>query len=619
MSSKKSTQYWRNKHHNSRRKPSISSRKKCNCLKKHHTTQSLVFPSIWKKLRENNQLCDGKVQCEDGVVFNIHRIILSAVSPYFRALFTNSNNRGCPEIKDANVQISSGAFKVIIDYAYTGNCVINKSNVFEVLKYADRYEILDVVENCCEFLVDHLDPNNCLQVLKFAMEFGHCHLIQQVKIYLHQHFPNIFKDNEEFCNLSFYHLKQILSDDCLNVKSEEIVFEAIKTWVSSALCNRKKYLPELIKCVRLGHLSKEKIAKIAYWPTIQADPASSLYITDILGKISDYGDIDAKPLSSYLLRPRIPYDILFAIGGWSAGSPTSFIETYDNRADKWLVSKDTDVLARAYHGICTYNGKIYIIGGFDGNEYFNTVRCYDPATHIWHDCACMYHSRCYVSVVLCNNKVYAMGGYNGRSRMNSAERFDPKANFWEVITPMQRQRSDASAAALHDKVYIVGGFNGQEVMNSAEMFDPSTNQWSCIPKMISARSGVSLLAYHDALYAIGGFNGYTRLASTEKYIPDKSTTWIEVSGMMTPRSNFGTVILDDYIYVIGGFNGSTTINYVEYYDRELDEWMDAASMNLNRSALCACVISGLPNSKDYSFLDRSQKQQNEDVKGNCKV
>lgn len=36
-----------------------------------------------------------------------------------------------------------------------------------------------------------------------------------------------------------------------------------------------------------------------------------------------------------LARPRLPYSILFAIGGWSGGSPTNAIETYDTRADKW--------------------------------------------------------------------------------------------------------------------------------------------------------------------------------------------------------------------------------------------------------------------------------------------
>lgn len=28
--------------------------------------------------------------------------------------------------------------------------------------------------------------------------------------------------------------------------------------------------------------------------------------------------------------------VLFAIGGWSGGSPTAFIETYDTRADRWI-------------------------------------------------------------------------------------------------------------------------------------------------------------------------------------------------------------------------------------------------------------------------------------------
>lgn len=61
-------------------------------------------------------------------------------------------------------------------------------------------------------------------------------------------------------------------------------------------------------------------------------------------------------VSDVLTRPRIPYDILFAIGGWSAGSPTNFIETYDTRADRWLLSVDTDTVPRAYHGLCELRG-----------------------------------------------------------------------------------------------------------------------------------------------------------------------------------------------------------------------------------------------------------------------
>ena len=164
------------------------------------------------------------------------------------------------------------------------------------------------------------------------------------------------------------------------------------------------------------------------------------------------GKID---ISNVIFRPRISYDVLFAIGGWSAGSPTNFVETYDVRADRWLLSSDTDSVPRAYHGLCTLNGIIYVIGGFDGNQYFNTVRRFNPVNHMWNECACMYHHRCYVSVVMSDNKIYAMGGYNGRIRMNTAERYDPIKNQWEIIPPMQKQRSDASAASLNEKVVIL--------------------------------------------------------------------------------------------------------------------------------------------------------------------
>lgn len=58
-------------------------------------------------------------------------------------------------------------------------------------------------------------------------------------------------------------------------------------------------------------------------------------------------------------------------------------------------------------------------------------------------------------------------------------------------------------------------------------------------------------------------------------------------------------------------SGSSTINFVEYYDTETDEWCNAASMNLNRSALSACVISGLTNAKRFTYLGCNELGPNE--------
>ncbi|CAH1119729.1 unnamed protein product [Phaedon cochleariae] len=592
-----------------KRKKSGSVCKKCVCS--HYQNSTFDFPPVWLELRKKSQLCDGVVKCDDGSEFKIHRAILAAVSPYFRALFTNSINRDPTEATEAKMNISGDIFQVFLDYAYTGNCIINKTNVKELLKCADQYQILDVVQLCCNFLMEELAPSNCLDILKFAGQYFCKDLIERGKLYIKHNFSRILKESYEIYNLSAQHLEDILRDDELNVKTEETVFEAIKMWINYSPVRRRTHLFTLIKCVRLGTLTYDSVQEISKWHLLEENSQCKEYLQDVqtvVGSLSQEDDVDY--INNYLFRPRIPYGVLFAVGGWSAGSPTNFLETYDSRADRWLFSVDTDSSPRAYHGLCNLNEIIYMIGGFDGNEYFNTVRCFNPLDHKWSERSCMYYPRCYVSVVVHDGKIFAFGGYNGRTRMNSVERYDPEKNQWEILPPMQKQRSDASAAAVQDKIYVVGGFNGQEVMNSAEAYDTVTKQWSYIPQMNSARSGVSLIAYGNTLYAIGGFNGYTRLATGEKYTPDVSSAWSDIAEMLTPRSNFASVILDDYIFVIGGFNdrfvsGSTTINYVEYYDTDSNEWYDAASMNVSRSALSACVVHGLPNAKDYSFLRRN--------------
>lgn len=41
-------------------------------------------------------------------------------------------------------------------------------------------------------------------------------------------------------------------------------------------------------------------------------------------------------LNHPLAKPRVPHEIMFVVGGWSGGSPTNIIETYDTRADRWI-------------------------------------------------------------------------------------------------------------------------------------------------------------------------------------------------------------------------------------------------------------------------------------------
>lgn len=153
-------------------------------------------------------------------------------------------------------------------------------------------------------------------------------------------------------------------------------------------------------------------------------------------------------------RPRLPQEILLAIGGWSGNDPTKCIEAYDFRTDYWINVEKNLEPPRAYHGTVVYNSCFYCLGGFDRVEYFNSVCKFDLNTHTWHNVAPMYFRRCYVSTVLLNRHIYAIGGYDGNNRLNTAERYRPETNQWTVIAPMNERRSDASSATLHNKVTI---------------------------------------------------------------------------------------------------------------------------------------------------------------------
>ncbi|CAD6225845.1 GSCOCG00005754001-RA-CDS [Cotesia congregata] len=93
---------------------------------------------------------------------------------------------------------------------------------------------------------------------------------------------------------------------------------------------------------------------------------------------------------------------------------------------------------------------MYVVGGFNGDEYLNSCRCFNAVTKIWREIAPMNSRRCYSSVAVLNDIIYTIGGYDGLERFKTAERYNYKDNQWSLIAPMNVRRSDASATALNN-------------------------------------------------------------------------------------------------------------------------------------------------------------------------
>lgn len=115
-------------------------------------------------LREQVEFCDGIIRSSDDKIFHVDRNIMSAASPYFKALYTNSLN---PKKKNHEAylpDISSDTISIIIEFAYTGQIQRITHDNFEMLiQSVDRLQVLGALEICHQFLLDSIDLENSIR------------------------------------------------------------------------------------------------------------------------------------------------------------------------------------------------------------------------------------------------------------------------------------------------------------------------------------------------------------------------------------------------------------------------------------------------------------------------
>lgn len=184
---------------------------------------------------------------------SVHRLILSGANENFEDFF-----RGEQREKQKNFfqieGIAEEALLSVIEFCYTGEIKINQSNVDNLLVAAQIFHFKQLEQKCSEY---YLTPGNCLRYLKIVDSDGYDFdtFKEMVKNYAMDHFIEVVRC-DEFSHIEGQHLKELLSNDNLNVDSEEDVFEALAEWVEYDLSEREASFPELIRVVRVKHLRK---------------------------------------------------------------------------------------------------------------------------------------------------------------------------------------------------------------------------------------------------------------------------------------------------------------------------------------------------------------------------
>ncbi|XP_026526672.1 kelch-like protein 28 [Notechis scutatus] len=532
-------------------------------------------------LRQHHELCDVILRVGD-VKIHAHKVVLASISPYFKAMF--SGNLSEKENSEVEFQcIAEAALQAIVEYAYTGTVFISQDTVESLLPAANLLQIKLVLKECCTFLESQLDPGNCIGISRFAETYG-CHdLYSAANKYICHNFEDVCQ-TEEFFELTHSELDEIVSNDCLNVVTEEMVFYALESWIKYDVQERQKFLAQLLHCVRLPLLSVKFLTRLYEANHLIRDDHTCKHL---LNEALKYHFMPEHRLSYQTVlttRPRCPPKVLCAVGG-KAGlfACLESVEMYFPKNDSWIGLAPLSV-PRYEFGICALDQKIYVIGGIathmcqgiNYRKHENSVECWDPDTNTWTLIESMNESRSTLGVTVLSREIYALGGYDGQSYLQSVEKYNPKVKEWQPVAPMNKTRSCFAAAVLDGMIYAIGGY-GPAHMNSVERYDPNKDSWEAVAPMADKRINFGVGVILGFIFVVGGHNGVSHLSSIERYDPHQNQ-WTVCHPMKEPRTGVGAAIIDTYLYVVGGHSGSSYLNTVQKYDPISDNWLDTAGM-----------------------------------------
>ncbi|ERE89256.1 kelch-like protein 1 [Cricetulus griseus] len=534
---------------------------------------------------------DGTSEEENESDSSSSRLVLSSVSDYFAAMFTNDVREARQEeIKMEGVEPNS--LWSLIQYAYTGRLELKEDNIECLLSTACLLQLSQVVEACCKFLMKQLHPSNCLGIRSFADAQGCTDLHKVAHNYTMEHFMEVIR-NQEFVLLPANEIAKLLASDDMNIPNEETILNALLTWVRHDLEQRRKDLSKLLAYIRLPLLAPQFLADLENNALFRDDIECQKLIMEAM----KYHLLpERRPmLQSPRTKPRkSTVGTLFAVGGMDSTKGATSIEKYDLRTNMWTPVANMNG-RRLQFGVAVLDDKLYVVGGRDGLKTLNTVECYNPKTKTWSVMPPMSTHRHGLGVAVLEGPMYAVGGHDGWSYLNTVERWDPQARQWNFVATMSTPRSTVGVAVLSGKLYAVGGRDGSSCLKSVECFDPHTNKWTPCAQMSKRRGGVGVTTWNGLLYAIGGHDAPTsnltsRLSDcVERYDP-KTDMWTAVASMSISRDAVGVCLLGDKLYAVGGYDGQTYLNIVEAYDPQTNEWTQVAPLCLGRAGACVVTV-----------------------------
>jgi len=217
----------------------------------------------------------------------------------------------------------------------------------------------------------------------------------------------------------------------------------------------------------------------------------------------------------------VVYDnALWFVGGYNGYDYTSDVHRYDPATGtSTLIETTGEVFSRrSALTALVHEDKMYTFGGWNGfsRTWYNDVHVFDFRTRVWravHPKGKLPTKRTSHSAVFYQNKMYVFGGFSGEEYLNDLFEFDIETETWTDISSLYKGDVPSArsrfCAAVHDNcMYVLGGWNKVGYFNDFYAYNFDTRVWTNVTNFkykVPSISQYSLASDGNFFYVFGGF------------------------------------------------------------------------------------------------------------------
>ncbi|XP_033925292.1 kelch-like protein 31 [Melopsittacus undulatus] len=549
------------------------------------------------QMRQELFLCDLTIATKTKS-FEVHKLILASCSEYFQCLLQREPQLHRVELR----HVSPLGLTATITYAYTGRLSLSLYTIGSTIAVARQLQVPALLRMCSDFLIQEMAVENCVYITNLAASFGLNRVTEATREFIREHFLE-FSRTEQFLQLPFDRINELLMDDGLQIPSEVAAFQVAVKWLEFDP-KRVRYAADLLSNIRFGTMSApDLVTHVQPVPRMMQDPQCHKLLVDAM----NYHLLPHQQNSLQSRRTRIRggQRVLVTVGGRPALTEKALSReiSYRDAEGKW--HKLTEMPAKSFNQcVVVMDGFIYIAGGEDQNDGRNQAKHavsslsrYDPRFNTWLHLASMQHRRSHFSLSACDGLLYAVGGRNAEGPLASVECYVPSTNSWQSKGSLETPRCCHATTVIGGKLLVTGGYISHAYSRTVLCYEPSTDSWREQARLSTPRGWHCAATVANRAYVLGGSQVGPQgervdVMAVECYSPGTGQ-WSYMAPLPTGVSTAGVALLEGRLCLVGGWNesGKRYEKCVQCYNPDLNEWAEDKDLPEATVGVSCCTIT----------------------------